>query len=90
LGWLAAQVTVVLKHMFSPAELLEEPSLKEDLETDTLAECTKLGPVDKVRQSRAAPYACRQPGLFVRRAVLVCMPQTAIRAASTPCALHAA
>ena len=45
---------MVLKHMFSPAELLEEPSLKEDLETDTLAECTKLGPVEKVGRSMTA------------------------------------
>ena len=42
------QVTVVLKHMFAPADLVEEPTLKDDLEADILAECTKLGPVDKV------------------------------------------
>ena len=55
-----SQVTVVLKHMFSPAELLEEPSLKDDLETDTLAECTKLGPVEKVGRRQAPACGLRE------------------------------
>ncbi len=42
------QVTVILKQMFHPNELIEEPSLKDDLETDVKTECTKLGAVDKV------------------------------------------
>ena len=43
-----AQVTVILKHVFSPAELEEEPTMKTDLEADMASECAKLGPVDKV------------------------------------------
>lgn len=45
LSW---QVTVILKHMFHPNELMEEPSTMKDLETDITAECAKLGAVDKV------------------------------------------
>lgn len=50
------QVTVVLKHMFAPADLVEEPTLKDDLEADILAECTKLGPVDKVHTPLCKHY----------------------------------
>ena len=45
------QVTVILKHVFSPAELEEEPTMKTDLEADMASECAKLGPVDKVLHS---------------------------------------
>lgn len=43
-----AQVTVILKRMFHPDELLADASAKAELEADVLAECNKLGPVDKV------------------------------------------
>ena len=43
------QVTVVLEHMFLPAEFEEEPTLREELEDDITAECGKMGKVDKVR-----------------------------------------
>ena len=42
------QVTVILKHVFVPAELEQEPTMKTDLEADMASECAKLGPVDKV------------------------------------------
>lgn len=42
------QVTVILKHMFTPSELEEEPALKDDLEVDVTTECAKVGAVDKV------------------------------------------
>ena len=42
------QVTVILKHVFAPAELEQEPTMKTDLEADMASECAKLGPVDKV------------------------------------------
>lgn len=44
------QVTVILKHMFTPTELEEEPALKDDLEVDVTTECAKVGAVDKVRR----------------------------------------
>lgn len=44
----AGQVTVILKNIFSPEELLESPALKEELETDIRSECARLGKVDKV------------------------------------------
>lgn len=43
------QVTVVLEHMFHPSEMEEEATLREDLEDDIKTECTKMGPVEKVR-----------------------------------------
>ncbi|KAL3133307.1 hypothetical protein ABBQ38_007186 [Trebouxia sp. C0009 RCD-2024] len=56
LGWggfddkLAAnKVTVILEHMFHPSEMEEEATLREDLEDDIKTECTKMGPVEKVR-----------------------------------------
>lgn len=42
------QVTVILKHMFSPEEFIENPLAKEELEGDVRSECAKLGKVDKV------------------------------------------
>jgi HIV Tat-specific factor 1 len=39
---------VVLKHMFTPAELYGDPKLLEELKEDIGAECEKLGPVNKV------------------------------------------
>ena len=43
------QVTVILEHMFLPSEMEEEATLREDLEDDIKTECTKMGPVEKVR-----------------------------------------
>ena len=48
------QVTVILEHMFHPSEMEEEATLREDLEDDIKTECTKMGPVEKVRYSPAA------------------------------------
>jgi hypothetical protein len=41
---------VILKNMFHPDELAENPVLKEELEGDIRDECAKLGKVDKVRR----------------------------------------
>lgn len=43
------QVTVILQHMFHPSEMEEEATLREDLEDDIKTECTKMGPVEKVK-----------------------------------------
>lgn len=52
-GWTSGrffvQVTVILEHMFHPSEMEEEATLREDLEDDIKTECTKMGPVEKVR-----------------------------------------
>lgn len=42
------QVTVILEHMFTPAEFEGDPTLREELEDDITAECGKMGKVDKV------------------------------------------
>ncbi|MEW5300089.1 MAG: hypothetical protein WDW36_003045 [Sanguina aurantia] len=49
------KVTVVLKHMYEPDELLGEPQAEDDLEDDIKAECGKLGVVDKVRIFKTHP-----------------------------------
>lgn len=51
----AEKVTVVLRHMFEPDELLLDPDAVEQLEVDVSSECTKLGPVDKVCVYKAHP-----------------------------------
>ena len=37
------RTTVVLKNVFAPADFVEDPTLREDLETDMRGECAKLG-----------------------------------------------
>lgn len=38
-----AQVTVILHHMFSPAELMDNPGAAAELEEDVKTEAAKLG-----------------------------------------------
>ena len=42
------QVTVILLHLFDPAELQEQADLEKELESDITSECGKMGPVQKV------------------------------------------
>ncbi|KAL4859417.1 Splicing factor U2AF-associated protein 2 [Chlorella vulgaris] len=49
------QVTVILKNMFDPDELIASPSLKDELEADIRSECAKLGKVDKLRVFASHP-----------------------------------
>ncbi|XP_020531986.1 splicing factor U2AF-associated protein 2 isoform X2 [Amborella trichopoda] len=56
LGWgghddkkLLIPLTIVLRHMFTPAELRSDPSLLPELELDVFEECSKLGPVESVK-----------------------------------------
>ena len=37
------RTTVVLQNVFAPADFVEEPTLRDDLETDMAGECGKLG-----------------------------------------------
>lgn len=41
--------TVVLRYMFSPAEMRADENLHSELEEDVKEECTKLGPIDAVK-----------------------------------------
>ncbi|CAH9123116.1 unnamed protein product [Cuscuta epithymum] len=41
--------TVILRHMFAPAELRADESLLPELEADVKEECAKLGPVDSIK-----------------------------------------
>ncbi|XP_010278734.1 PREDICTED: splicing factor U2AF-associated protein 2 isoform X2 [Nelumbo nucifera] len=56
LGWggrddakLSIPATVVLRHMFTPAEMRSDADLRSELEADVKEECVKLGPVDLIR-----------------------------------------
>jgi len=56
LGWgghddkkLMIPTTVILRHMFTPAELRADEELLSELETDVREECIKFGPVDNVK-----------------------------------------
>ena len=40
---------MILKNMFDPADVVEDPFFREELERDITAECAKLGAIDKVR-----------------------------------------
>ncbi|KAG0555053.1 hypothetical protein KC19_12G140400 [Ceratodon purpureus] len=42
-------MTVILKHMFTRAELLTDPSLLPEVEEDVMTECTKIGPIERLR-----------------------------------------
>jgi len=49
LGWDENEnVHVVMKHMFEPKESWEDPNFFTELKEDITAECSKMGPVDKV------------------------------------------
>ncbi|OVA05161.1 RNA recognition motif domain [Macleaya cordata] len=41
--------TVILRYMFTPAEMRSDENLRSELEADVQEECVKLGPVDSVK-----------------------------------------
>ncbi|ESW15964.1 hypothetical protein PHAVU_007G117900 [Phaseolus vulgaris] len=56
LGWggrddakVSIPATMILRFMFSPAEMRADENLRLELEEDVKEECTKLGPVDSVK-----------------------------------------
>ncbi|XP_039125438.1 HIV Tat-specific factor 1 homolog [Dioscorea cayenensis subsp. rotundata] len=56
LGWgghddakLSIPTTIILRHMFTPAELRADESLLPELEADVREECAKLGPLDSIK-----------------------------------------
>ncbi|CAI8603221.1 unnamed protein product [Vicia faba] len=56
LGWggrddakISIPTTVVLRYMFTPAEMRADENLRTELEEDVKEECTKLGPLDAVK-----------------------------------------
>ncbi|KAK9292103.1 hypothetical protein L1049_020061 [Liquidambar formosana] len=56
LGWggrddakLSIPVTIVLRHMFTPAEMRSDENLRSELEADIEEECLKLGPLESVK-----------------------------------------
>ncbi|CAM6094300.1 unnamed protein product [Calypogeia fissa] len=42
-------ITVILKHMFTREELLSDATLLPELEVDIAEECTKVGPIERLR-----------------------------------------
>ncbi|KAL6338535.1 hypothetical protein AAG906_020637 [Vitis piasezkii] len=62
LGWgghddakLSIPATVVLRYMFTPAEMRADPNLRSELEGDVQEECIKLGSVDLVKVCESHP-----------------------------------
>ncbi|URE32032.1 hypothetical protein MUK42_16423 [Musa troglodytarum] len=62
LGWgghddakVTIPATVVLRNMFTPAELRADESLLPELEQDVREECVKLGPIDSVKVCESHP-----------------------------------
>ncbi|KAJ4836478.1 hypothetical protein Tsubulata_043928 [Turnera subulata] len=62
LGWggrddakVSIPATVVLRHMFTPAEMRADESLCSELEVDVKEECGKLGPVDSIKVCQNHP-----------------------------------
>ncbi|KAH7681214.1 HIV Tat-specific factor 1 protein [Dioscorea alata] len=56
LGWgghddakLSIPTTIILRHMFTPAELRADENLLPELEADVREECAKLGPLDSIK-----------------------------------------
>eukprot|EP00798_Chlamydomonas_sp_ICE-L_P019331 gene19331-25982_t len=49
------KVTVILKQMFSPDELIEDMLMSEDLESDVRNECSRMGVVEKIRVFKSNP-----------------------------------
>uniref|UniRef100_A0A1D1ZUN1 Splicing factor U2AF-associated protein 2 n=2 Tax=Auxenochlorella protothecoides TaxID=3075 RepID=A0A1D1ZUN1_AUXPR len=49
------QVTVIIKHMFTIDEILENPLYSEEIERDVLAEAGRLGRVEKVKVYKGNP-----------------------------------
>ncbi|BBN01358.1 HIV Tat-specific factor 1 [Marchantia polymorpha subsp. ruderalis] len=42
-------ISVIFKHMFTREELLSDPSVLPELESDVAEECTKIGPIERLR-----------------------------------------
>ncbi|KAL1340059.1 hypothetical protein AAHE18_U090700 [Arachis hypogaea] len=48
-GKVLIPATVILRYMFTPAEMRADENLRSELEEDVKDECTKLGPLDSVK-----------------------------------------
>lgn len=81
------QVTVILLHMFDPAELQGAAGEEKELEADVRTECERIGPVDKVAP-RNCVIPCNLMGLTCStRAADVGLLQTLIYL-TCQCCLH--
>eukprot|EP01018_Ginkgo_biloba_P015555 Gb_19844 [translate_table: standard] len=49
-------MAVILKNMFTPAELRSDPTLLADLEADVAEECNKIGPTEKIKVYENHPH----------------------------------
>jgi hypothetical protein len=60
------QVTVVLKHLFTPDEAAEAgSSFATEMEADVTAECKKLGTIEKVSTATPTPFSPPVSGYVV-------------------------
>ena len=42
-------IAIVLRHMFTRGEVVEDPTVLQDLHADVSEECAKFGPIEKVK-----------------------------------------
>lgn len=80
LGWggfddakMLVPMTVLLKNMFTPAELRSDPTLLSDLEADIAEECSKIGPIERVKVYENHPNGVVQVKFKDRQHGLKCM-----------------
>ncbi|CAN6471854.1 unnamed protein product [Victoria cruziana] len=65
--------TVILRHMFAPSELREDPNMLMELEEDVAEECSKLGPIDSVKVCENHPQGVALVKFKDRKDVLKCI-----------------
>ncbi|KAH9310841.1 hypothetical protein KI387_025876, partial [Taxus chinensis] len=80
LGWggfddakMLVPIAVLLKNMFTPAELRSDPTLLSDLEADITEECSKIGPIERVKVYENHPKGVVQVKFKERKDGLKCI-----------------
>ncbi|KAJ7534422.1 hypothetical protein O6H91_13G093700 [Diphasiastrum complanatum] len=80
LGWFGfddmkkvKSISVILKHMFLPQEFRADPSLLPELEADVADECSKIGPIERLRVYENHPDGVVMVKFKEREAGLKCI-----------------
>lgn len=80
LGWgghddvkVTIPATVILRHMFTPAEMRSDANLRSELEADVQEECAKLGPVESIKVCENHPQGVVLVKFKDRKDVVKCI-----------------
>ncbi|XP_031491071.1 uncharacterized protein LOC116258095 isoform X1 [Nymphaea colorata] len=65
--------TVILRHMFTPSELRDDPNMLTELQEDVTEECAKIGPIDSVKVCESHPQGVVLVRFKDRKDVLKCI-----------------